>query len=111
MMRRNGLLCVLALAAALMSTGCPPTDLGNGSDTRATRKLDTSISEQPMPLPAPAPSSLRGRVEAAIDNVRQRDLLTSNSFWTVFHGILGLGPSILLTDDTGKQVNAVDYIC
>src|SRR5262249_29876936 len=49
---------------------------------------------------------------AAVQNVRDRDLLTTNGFWTVFHGILGLGPSVKLVDPvTREKFNAVDYIC
>jgi hypothetical protein len=53
------------------------------------------------------------RIEAAVENVRKRDLLMSNGFWTIFHGILGLGPQTvtLLNPDTGQRVNAVEHIC
>jgi hypothetical protein len=62
------------------------------------------------PAPAP-PDALRQRVDAAIKQVRARKLRTDNGFWTVFHGILGLGPSVKLENpDTGKEVNALDYI-
>jgi hypothetical protein len=63
-------------------------------------------------LPVPTPAGPRSRIEAAIEHVRRRELLTTNGFWTVFHGILGLGPSVALRNpDTGQRVNAVDYIC
>jgi hypothetical protein len=53
----------------------------------------------------------RARVEAAIANIRQRELSTTNGFWTVFHGILGLGPGVMLTNsENGQHVNAVDYV-
>jgi hypothetical protein len=43
--------------------------------------------------------------------VRRRELRTDNGFWTVFHGILGLGPSVeLVNPDTGQHVNALDYL-
>ncbi len=71
--------------------------------------------EAPEPikfLPKPTPLPRLERVEAAIRNVRERDLLTTNGFWTVFHGILGLGPTTTLLDpETGKKINALDYIC
>jgi hypothetical protein len=64
----------------------------------------------PQPRPAP-PDALRQRIDAAIAQVRSRQLRTDNGFWTVFHGILGLGPSVkLLNPDTAKEVNALDYI-
>jgi hypothetical protein len=60
--------------------------------------------------PAP-PDALKTRIDAAIAQIRRRELRTDNGFWTVFHGILGLGPSIELVDpETGKHVNALDYI-
>jgi hypothetical protein len=56
-------------------------------------------------------NNLRTRIEVAIDNARSRDLLTTHGFWTVFHGILGLGLSVTLQNpDTGAKVNAIDYI-
>ena len=55
---------------------------------------------------------LQKRIELAIDNVRRRDLETTNGFWTVFHGIIGLGPSVTLRyPGTDKRVNALDYVC
>jgi hypothetical protein len=60
----------------------------------------------------PRESGPRVRIEAAIRNVRERELTTTNGFWTVFHGILGLGPGLTLTDArTGERVNAVEHIC
>jgi hypothetical protein len=59
----------------------------------------------------PVPDGLRKRVEAAIINVQKRSLTTTNGFWTVFHGILGLGPGVELTNpQSGQKVNALDYI-
>jgi hypothetical protein len=55
---------------------------------------------------------LQGRIDKALEQVRDRPLLTTNGFWTIFHGILGLGPSVeLVNPETDKRVNAVDYIC
>jgi len=51
------------------------------------------------------------RVLAAINQVRERQLLISNSFWTVFHGILGNGVDTTLLNETSNlKVPAVDYI-
>jgi hypothetical protein len=55
---------------------------------------------------------LRRRIEATVRHVRQRSLMRSNAFWTVFHGILGLGPGVELLDPkTNQHVNALDYVC
>jgi len=70
----------------------------------------------PSPTPAQATRAkpvnpLQQRIEAALASVHSRDLLTTNSFWTVFHGILGMGPKTTLKDpETGKRYNAIDYI-
>jgi hypothetical protein len=68
-----------------------------------------------LPKPPPAgeepPQLLKERIERAVDQLRHRDLLLSNGFWTVFHGILGLGPACtLMHPQLGVRVNAVDYI-
>src|SRR5262249_6083317 len=50
--------------------------------------------------------------EAALEDVHNRDLRTDNGFWTIFHGILGMGPATTLYDPATKQrVNALDEIC
>lgn len=101
-----------ALLAVLLAT-CAPMD-------PPTRDDDTKDKEPPpdgerlthMPKPVPKPTGPQQRIEAAIQHVKDRDLLTNVGFWTVFHGILGLGPSVtLLNPDTNQRVNAVDYIC
>src|SRR5262249_22656736 len=50
-------------------------------------------------------------IGAAVTNVRVRDLPINSRFWTVFHGILGLGPELTLRDPHGRRVKALDYIC
>lgn len=48
---------------------------------------------------------------AAIDSIRARDLEPSHGFWTVFHGILGLGPDVMILDTSvGKRMKALDYV-
>jgi hypothetical protein len=64
-----------------------------------------------QPVKPVTPDQLAERVKLALKQVRQRDLLTTNSFWTVFHGILGMGPGTeLVNPDTRERVNAIDYI-
>jgi hypothetical protein len=47
-----------------------------------------------------------------LKHIHQRDLLTDHGFWTIFHGILGMGPddAMLLDLGTNKRVKAIDYI-
>jgi hypothetical protein len=70
------------------------------------------VPESGEPIAAPREANgLQGRIEAALNQVKERDLLTTNSFWTVFHGILGNGPSTTLLDPlTNRRVNAIEYI-
>jgi hypothetical protein len=54
---------------------------------------------------------LKERVEAALEHVHRRDLLTTHAFWTIFHGILGTGlDATLLDPETGRRVNAIEHI-
>ncbi len=107
--KRLSLAIVGALAAFLCAT-CAPVQNPKPADAE---EPTASVPAETLPsAPETVPDPLKNRVEAAIDNVRERDLLMTNGFWTIFHGILGLGPSVTLLDpDTGKRVNALDYIC
>jgi hypothetical protein len=99
-----------AAAAALCAT-CAPVDVPDGDTARAPAAAAALPAPEPLPTPPGRPDGLRARVEAAIQQTRERDLLTSNGFWTVFHGILGLGPEVmLLNPETGARVKALDYI-
>src|SRR5262249_28472060 len=76
-----------------------------------------AVEPTPQPVqeekaPSEPSGGLKGRIRAAVENVRRRDLQTSNAFWTVFHGILGLGPGVEIVDPrTGAGVKALDHIC
>src|SRR5262245_32431388 len=98
----------LILPVLLLSVpGCAPVEEPEGGEE--------SVAVQVLGPPTPAPraseaagTGVRNRVEAALKQVRQRDLLTTNSFWTIFHGILGVGPDAMLVDPlTGRKVNAI----
>lgn len=55
--------------------------------------------------------NLPDRLRSAIKQVRDRQLLTTNSFWTIFHGILGNGIEMsLLNPETRQKVAAVEQI-
>ena len=96
-------------AAALLCATCAPTGPTgtNGGGAPATGSMVVTPVVSPV-----MPDMLRDRVELAIDQVRKRNLQTDYGFWTVFHGILGLGPSLTLKQpDSEERVNAVEYIC
>jgi hypothetical protein len=100
----------MLLAAVLgLSFGlsCAPRD--DGPSSNGTSETPVEPVKSPPP---PIPNGILPRLNAAIDNVKRRDLRTSTGFWTVFHGILGLGPDItLLDEETGQRIKALDRIC
>jgi hypothetical protein len=102
---------VVCAAAGLVFVGCAPLDAPVPEEPEKSLPLPTP-EEPPAKATPVAPAGPERRIRAAIDNVRRRNLLTSNGFWTVFHGILGLGPKATTLRDpkTNRQVNAFDYI-
>jgi len=125
MKTRYAIALSLGLLAAVVGIDCAPVDPNasvGGTSGQPTARTPTDsppdvpvalpLSSQPSTSPAPVVSdALRTRIDAAIEQVRRRELRTDNGFWTVFHGILGLGPSLeLVKPDTGQRVKALDYI-
>jgi hypothetical protein len=114
-MRIWKLTAALLGAALLAFAACAPVDepLPTPGTGDAPGARDSSAKDDPAAPPSRAvPVALKDRLEAAILNVRRRDLMTTNAFWTVFHGILGLGPGVELMHPQLKlKVNALDYIC
>src|SRR5687767_11996699 len=97
----------------VIGAGCLPS-----SDDKATSAKPPEAEPSTLPTKQTVDEktvkptdAARIRIEAALESVQKRDLLTTNSFWTIFHGILGMGPGTTLKDrDTGKRFNALDYI-
>lgn len=104
-MRR--LLSIFVIVLTLSIVGCPPAP----KDV-TDKKDDVKVLIQPPPK-LDSFEHLRTRVKAAIEQVHARELYTTNAFWTVFHGILGMGLEKATLKDlkTGTKVNAIDYIC
>jgi hypothetical protein len=101
----------LALTAGLLCPACHPAAATDTAGPESRGGTEQPAGEKLHILPTPVAVDPPGRVDAAIRNVCERDLLMSNAFWTVFHGILGLGPDVTLRDpEDGKKVNALDYI-
>jgi hypothetical protein len=96
------------LVGVLAFTGiaCPPAP-----PVDTNKKDDAKVVIAP-PEPLKDAEQLKTRIEAAVQQVHQRDLQASHGFWTVFHGILGSGlEKTMLTDPKSKQrINAIDYI-
>jgi hypothetical protein len=100
-MRLRRLLCLLTIAgAAVLGATCapeaPPPD---------------GMPDRPAAGDDPVPNQVRDRVELALKNIRGRVLRADYGFWTVFHGILGLGPKTKLYDPEKRRlVNAIEYV-
>jgi hypothetical protein len=105
------------LLAGMMLTGanCAPT----GPAAKDERGPDSGQSTVPASNGFPAktrvenPPQGKNRIDAALEHMRARDMLVEHSFWTVFHGILGLGPesAMIFDSKTGKREKAMDYVC
>jgi hypothetical protein len=94
------------LALVLTPVSCAP----HGETARPIAAPGLKIEATPV---AAVPASFKDRIDAALDNVRSRDLLTTHAFWTVFHAILGMGPeqTTLLDPESNQRYNAIEYVC
>jgi hypothetical protein len=110
---RTFLLLLLAAALTLAGMSCAPSD-PRGHKGQGNGPGDDG-APQVVKIQGEMPSLLRDRVDLALQHVRNRNLLREHSFWTVFHGILGVGPeSAMLFDNRAvkpERVKALDYIC
>lgn len=108
----TGLLGVLLFLGIACAPIDPPTTTG-----RSASKPTPDSSPAATNSAAPPPTSMGNdphqvRLQAAITQVRKREVRVDHGFWTVFHAILGLGPKTvtLLNPATQERVNALDYI-
>lgn len=91
------------IAMTLLCVTCAPVTTSPTNTTTATTTPTGPTVE--------VRGGLEQRILLAIDQVRKRDLQTDNGFWTIFHGILGLGPSITLKKpDSEERVPALEYV-
>jgi hypothetical protein len=106
------ILAFMAGAAAVFAgVTCAPIDDPDSEQMKAATAPKPTAPHHLPDSTASQPDALKARIDAAIKQVQQRDLLTTNGFWTVFHGILGLGPSMQMRNPTtGERVTALDYI-
>src|SRR5947209_14807726 len=95
---------LLLLLPLICAASCAPRDESASVDGPAA----TSTAAVPA---AQIPESIRPRIDAALHNVESRELEPSFGFWTIFHGILGLGPDVMLVDrKTGERIKALDLV-
>ena len=104
----------LRLAAILPWFSClacaPTSEPQLKASASTTAPKETQVEELPREAVA-IPDGLRQRIDAAIEQVRRRDVQTSHGFWTVFHGLLGVGADLKLVDpESGQRITAIDYI-
>jgi hypothetical protein len=98
----------LVVISACSKPAEPTVDPSSSSLTPTSEAVANDPASPRKPLP---PDVLRQRLELAIEHVRSRQLQTTNSFWTVFHGILGLGPNVEIIDpNTQVKTRALSYI-
>src|SRR6266481_1585435 len=108
-MIRNHVLLGLSMLLVFSSVTCAPEGEPRHREfLAAPGPRDGETAKRPIEVPP----TLKKRIEAAIQNIESRQLETTNSFWSVFHGILGMGPktATLMNPETDEKVNAVDYI-
>src|SRR5579859_6523694 len=102
---------ILGITVTLSSASCAPIDAPAPEAKAPSSTRQEPAKSMAEKVLARDSDPLRVRIEAAIDNVRSRDMLTTHGFWTVFHALLGLGHSLELHDpDSKRSVNALDYI-
>jgi hypothetical protein len=108
--------CLFA-GLTLAGFSCAPSDDGARSGDSSLTGQDLAddnpfaqVGERPAPVLLP--EGRKDRIDQVLKHIQERDLLTDHSFWTIFHGILGMGPENAMLKDatTGKRVKAIDYI-
>ena len=113
-LRRPAVAVSLCLTAVLTIASCAPHD---PSGTKGFVSTGQGESDRPPPPPPKVsvdiPPLMKNRVDAALQQIQGRDLLVEHSFWTVFHGILGVGPETanIFDSKTGKREKAIEYVC
>jgi hypothetical protein len=114
---------LLGTAATVAAINCAPVDPPPATQDNRDGEGQRRVNDAPPPVPIPGPGdplampnlappdALKQRIDLAINQAKARQLRTDNGFWTVFHGILGLGPKVPLLDPlTGEKHEALAYI-
>jgi hypothetical protein len=116
-MRRQFYFVCLVAGLTLAGFSCAPSDDGARSGDSSLTGQDLAddnpfaqVGERPAPVLLP--KARKDRIDMVLEHVGKRDLLKDHSFWTIFHGILGMGPENAMLKDsaTGERIKAIDYI-
>jgi hypothetical protein len=96
------------LPLLVISLSCAPGVENGYSDDPA----DAIENPSKAPAPISIPAGHKDRIDTVLKHVRQRDLFPDHAFWTIFHGILGVGPddAMILDPGTKKRTKAIDYL-
>lgn len=104
MIRHLGICFSVTLAFAGLS--CAPQD-----DGPRPGRIGGGKDPGPSPLVPLTNAPLKERLATALQHVHERDLTTTHAFWTIFHGVLGMGLETELVDaDTRKKIKFTDAI-
>jgi len=98
------------LLLALIGLSCAPSDESRSSANDPVDDDEARVN--PLPAPKTINEPPKDRIDKVLDHIRKRELRTDNGFWTIFHGILGMGPdeAMLLDPQTGTHTKAIDYL-
>ena len=103
-MNMRGYAFFFFLGVVFLGLSCAPVE-------ERKKNVNVVIKNDEVPPPVKLPAELKTRVEATLKQVHSRELDTTYSFWTIFHGILGMGFDTMLVDrKTGKKINAIEHI-
>ena len=106
-LRLSCFLIPMFILMVFIELSCAPGDVSSVSNDPSD---DESIAPRPAELPPPAPG--KAGIDSVLEHIRKRPLLKDLSFWTIFHGILGMGPddAMVFDPETKQRIKAIDYI-
>jgi hypothetical protein len=109
---RNLLYVTLGTPLVFVGLNCAPVEVPEAKPQAATEQKPVVVPGPPLQeFVSLDDELLKKRLESIIRSVQARELRKDNGFWTIFHGILGVGSTATLTDPLlGFKWNAVDYI-
>src|SRR5919108_337810 len=97
---RRGIVISVAVFVILAGLTCAPRD-------ETPPKGDNVVVENPgkgAEVVNVNADDLKGQIESALKQIKQRKLEPNDGFWTIFHAILGMGfdTELTLTDNGGE---------
>lgn len=97
----------LFVTLVVLGLSCAPQDETHVPPRRTNIDKDSGVNAV-LPFEN---ASLKDRLAAALQHVHDRDLLSTHAFWTIFHGVLGMGLETELIDpETRKKIKFTEAI-